>query len=149
MGNRRNVLRRNCKLQHRDNSTNDIGRDYDIRIFIREGPPPYRSLCDCSTLRCSRRTSHYFIFLQQKWHFPQHRLALAHLPDTRKSIFHRISLLPPMILSFCLCVFVGGHDNSISCQRILKTFFCRMGSMTSNNWLDFRDDPNHDADTRF
>jgi len=54
---------------------------------------------------------------------------------------------------FCLCVFVCmsaclvcQQDNTIGCRRILMKFLEEC-DVTSNNWLDFGDDPDHDADT--
>ena len=47
---------------------------------------------------------------------------------------------------FCLCLSIYQQDRS----KIITNFddiFGRVGCVTSNSWLDFRADPNHDVET--
>ena len=46
-----------------------------------------------------------------------------------------------------MSAFDCGQNKSKSCRRILKKFMAQVGHVTSNKWLDFRGDPDHDADT--
>jgi len=43
-------------------------------------------------------------------------------------------------------LFVCQQDNSKSCRRVSIKCFGVIGRVTSNSWLEFSDDPTHDAD---
>jgi len=48
--------------------------------------------------------------------------------------------------AFAFCLFVFYHDNSKRCRHTLIKRSGGMGCVTSKNWLDSGDDPDHDSD---